>query len=73
MADHLSQPFEKSAMTEEEKRQINKEIKKQIVVFALMIFLTMMSFLAVGADIIPRTFAIPFILTLSSYSICVFS
>jgi cytochrome c oxidase subunit 4 len=65
MADNLSQPFDKSAMTEEEKRQVSKEIRKQIVVFALMIFLTIMSFLAVGADIIPRSFAIPFILLLA--------
>lgn len=65
MADHLSQPFEKSAMTNEEKRQIQKEIKKQIVVFVLMIFLTLLSFLAVGADLIPRSFAIPFILILA--------
>ncbi|MDT8859160.1 cytochrome C oxidase subunit IV family protein [Alkalihalobacillus sp. MEB130] len=65
MADNLSTPFEKSAMTDEEKRQTSKEIRKQIIVFALMIFLTIMSFLAVGADIIPRSFAIPFILLLA--------
>lgn len=65
MADNLSQPFEKSAMTEEEKRQTSKEIRKQIVVFALMIFLTIIAFLAVSADIVPRTFAVPFILILA--------
>ncbi|WP_017727165.1 cytochrome C oxidase subunit IV family protein [Halalkalibacterium ligniniphilum] len=65
MADNLSQPFEKSAMTEEEKRQMKKEIRKQFVVFALMIFLTVISFISVGADIIPRTFAVPFIFLLA--------
>lgn len=65
MADNLSQPFEKSAMTEEEKRQTNKEIRKQIIVFALMIFLTIIAFLAVGADVVPRSFAVPFILILA--------
>ncbi|WP_100373330.1 cytochrome C oxidase subunit IV family protein [Bacillus sp. FJAT-45037] len=65
MADNLSQSFDKSAMTDEEKRQIKKEIRKQIVVFALMIFLTLMSFMAVAADIVPRSFAVPFILILA--------
>ncbi|WP_100404598.1 cytochrome C oxidase subunit IV family protein [Bacillus solitudinis] len=65
MADNLSQPFEKSAMTEEEKRQMKKEIKKQIVVFALMIFLTILAFLAIGSEIVPRSFGVPFVLILA--------
>ncbi len=31
MADHLSKPFEQSAMTDEEKRYIKKESRKQIM------------------------------------------
>ncbi|GAF63940.1 cytochrome caa3 subunit IV [Bacillus sp. TS-2] len=66
MADNLSQSFDKSAMTEEEKRQTKKEIKRQIVVFALMIFLTILAFAAVASDIIPHSFAVPFILILAA-------
>ncbi|WP_096199219.1 cytochrome C oxidase subunit IV family protein [Bacillus sp. FJAT-45350] len=65
MADNLSQSFSKSAMTEEEVMNTNKEIKKQYVAFALMIFLTVIAFLAVGSDMIPGSFAIPFILLLA--------
>ncbi|KYG35208.1 cytochrome o ubiquinol/quinol oxidase subunit IV [Alkalihalobacillus trypoxylicola] len=66
MADNLSQSFDKSAMSEEEKRQTKKEIKRQIVVFALMIFLTILAFAAVASDIIPHSFAVPFILILAA-------
>lgn len=65
MADNLSQSFSKSAMTEEELKKVNKEQKHQIIAFALMIFLTIVSFVAVGTDIIPASFAIPFILLLA--------
>ncbi|BAB06331.1 cytochrome o ubiquinol/quinol oxidase subunit IV [Halalkalibacterium halodurans] len=65
MADNLSQPFEKSAMTQQEKRQASKEIRRQFIVFALMIFLTIIAFLTVAADVVPRTFAIPFVLLLA--------
>ncbi|MDQ0206478.1 cytochrome C oxidase subunit IV family protein [Alkalicoccobacillus murimartini] len=65
MADHLSESFEKSAMTNEEKRSHKAEIRKQIVAFALMIFLTFLAFAAVATDFVPRTLAIPFILILA--------
>lgn len=65
MADHLSQRFEKSAMTNEEKRNHKVELKKQFVAFALMIVLTFLAFAAVATDLIPRTLAIPFILILA--------
>ncbi|MCM2674852.1 cytochrome C oxidase subunit IV family protein [Alkalicoccobacillus plakortidis] len=65
MADHLSESFETSAMTNEEKRSHKAEIKKQIVAFALMIFLTFLAFAAVATDFVPRTLAIPFILILA--------
>ncbi|WP_078554917.1 cytochrome C oxidase subunit IV family protein [Bacillus alkalicellulosilyticus] len=65
MGDNLSQPFSKSAMSEEEKRKTNAEQKKQVISFALMIFLTILAFVAVASDLIPVTFAIPFILILA--------
>ncbi|WP_209125500.1 cytochrome C oxidase subunit IV family protein [Alkalihalobacillus sp. BA299] len=65
MADNLSTPFSKSAMSEEELRKTNEEQKRQIIAFALMIFLTLLAFVAVAADLIPATFAIPFILILA--------
>ncbi|GIN07429.1 cytochrome C oxidase subunit IV family protein [Shouchella clausii] len=63
--DHLSKPFDKSAMTEAEKREMKTEIRNQIVVFVLMLFLTVLAFAAVGADIVPTNFAVPFILILA--------
>lgn len=65
MANNLSKPFSKSALTEQEMHEINKEQKKQIIAFALMIFMTLIAFGAVGSDLISRTFAIPFILVLA--------
>ncbi|MBU8907152.1 cytochrome C oxidase subunit IV family protein [Desertibacillus haloalkaliphilus] len=65
MADNLSQPFSKSAMTEEEKVQFQREKKQQVVAFVLMIFLTLLAFLAVAADFLPVMFVIPFILLLA--------
>lgn len=65
MADNLTQSFEKSAMSEEELRQTNNEIRKQIIVFILCLFLTIAAFLAVSTEIIPSTFGIPFIILLA--------
>jgi cytochrome c oxidase subunit 4 len=65
MADNLSQSFNKSAMTQEELQKTNDEQKKQIVAFALMIFLTIIAFIAIGTDIVPATFAVPFVLLLA--------
>lgn len=65
MADNLSKRFDKSAMSEEELYKTNKEQKKQIIAFALMIFLTILAFIAIGTDIVPNSFAIPFILILA--------
>lgn len=64
MADNLSKPFAKSALTEEEMRENKQEQKKQIIAFSLMIFLTLIAFGAVASDVVSRTFAIPFILIL---------
>lgn len=65
MADNLSKSFDKSAMTEHEVIKVNKEKKQQIIAFALMIFLTVIAFMAVGSELIPRSFAIPFVLLLA--------
>ncbi|MBM7837523.1 cytochrome c oxidase subunit 4 [Alkalihalobacillus xiaoxiensis] len=63
--DQLSKPFEKSAMTEAEKRDMKKDIKKQMVVFVLLLFLTVLAFAAVASDAVPNNFAVPFILILA--------
>ncbi|AIC94951.1 MULTISPECIES: cytochrome C oxidase subunit IV family protein [Shouchella] len=63
--DHLSKPFEKSSLTEAEKREMKRDIKKQFVVFILLLFLTVLAFVAVGADLVPNNFAVPFILILA--------
>lgn len=65
MGDNLSQSFSKSAMTQEELKKTNDDQKKQIIAFALMIFLTIIAFIAIGTDIVPSSFAIPFILILA--------
>ncbi|WP_054708879.1 cytochrome C oxidase subunit IV family protein [Bacillus sp. JCM 19041] len=63
--DHLSKPFDKSAMTAEEKRDMKKDIRKQIVIFVLLLFLTVLAFAAVAAEAVPNSFAVPFILILA--------
>ncbi|WP_059104996.1 cytochrome C oxidase subunit IV family protein [Shouchella shacheensis] len=63
--EHLSTPFKKSAMSEMEKRDMKKEIRSQIVVFVLLLFLTVLSFAAVGTDVVTHSFAVPFILILA--------
>lgn len=65
MADNLSQPFTKSSLSNEQLRHTNHEIKKQIVVFALCLFMTVIAFLAVATEVIPGSFGIPFILILA--------
>lgn len=65
MADNLGQSFSKSAMTEEELQATNKDQKHQVIAFAFMIFLTVVAFIAIGTDIVPSSFAIPFILLLA--------
>lgn len=65
MFKHLTEPFENHSMSDVELEQTNAEIKHQIALFALMIFLTAIAFLAIGADVVPSTFAIPFILILA--------
>ena len=65
MADNLTRSFEKSAMTEEERRHTDLEIRKQIIVFLLCLFLTIAAFLAVSTDVIPSTFGISFIILLA--------
>lgn len=47
------------------KLKSKEEMKKQWVAFALSIFLTVVAFIAIGAEAIPNTFAVPFILVLA--------
>lgn len=48
-----------------EKRKLNREMKHQIITFALMIFFTVMAFISVASDVIPGSFALPFIVALA--------
>ncbi|AXF55504.1 cytochrome C oxidase subunit IV family protein [Salicibibacter kimchii] len=65
MAENLNQPFEESAMNKEEKRKLNREQRIQVIAFAFMIGITILAFLAVGAEGIPTIFTTPFILLLA--------
>ncbi|MBB6449420.1 cytochrome c oxidase subunit 4 [Geomicrobium halophilum] len=65
MAEDMEQPFEKSSMSNEEKRKINREQRVQMIAFAVMIGLTLLAFIAAGSDMLPGTFTIPFILLLA--------
>ena len=65
MAEHLDQSFEESAMNKEEKRKINREQRTQVIAFAFMIGLTILAFLAVGAEALPPVFTTLFILFLA--------
>lgn len=65
MSDQLGQPFSKSAMTEEELKQTNRDQKHQVIAFVFMIFLTIIAFVTIGTGIAPSSFAIPFILILA--------
>ncbi|QQK76764.1 cytochrome C oxidase subunit IV family protein [Salicibibacter cibarius] len=65
MAENLDQPFKESAMNSEERRKINREQRTQVIAFAFMIGITILAFLAVGAEGIPNAFTVPFILLLA--------
>ncbi|ADU30894.1 cytochrome C oxidase subunit IV family protein [Evansella cellulosilytica] len=47
------------------KRKLKYEMRKQLISFVFMIFLTSMAFISIASDAIPATFAIPFILLLA--------
>ncbi|MDA3131043.1 cytochrome C oxidase subunit IV family protein [Aliibacillus thermotolerans] len=64
MAEELSKPFDKSAMTLQERAEHSKETRIQIISFAFMIGLTVLSFLAVGTEVLATGFVVPFILLL---------
>lgn len=55
--------------TKNTKRKLKKEMRTQLVSFALMIFITSMAFLAIGSDAVPNGFAIPFILILAGIQV----
>ncbi|GAK07664.1 cytochrome C oxidase subunit IV family protein [Geomicrobium sp. JCM 19038] len=65
MADHLSEPFKKSAMTNEEIMKTQREMRIQFIAFAFMIALTFLAFIAVGAEVAPPGFVISFIIFLA--------
>ena len=56
---------ELKAQYEYRKRKSAEGMKNQFISFILMIFLTLVAFLAVGYDGFPRTFVIPIILLLA--------
>ncbi|WP_240375069.1 cytochrome C oxidase subunit IV family protein [Bacillus piscicola] len=66
MSDEMSKPFPKSAMTEDERYELKRETRIQVISFAFMIGLTIMSFLSVSTETIVTGFAIPFILLLGA-------
>ncbi|PSL50824.1 cytochrome c oxidase subunit 4 [Salsuginibacillus halophilus] len=65
MGENLSQPFEKSAMSKDERIQLEREKRIQITAFAFMISLTLLAFIATGSEIIPAVFTVPFIVGLA--------
>ncbi|WP_018921398.1 cytochrome C oxidase subunit IV family protein [Salsuginibacillus kocurii] len=65
MGENLSQPFTDSAMSKDEKIQMEQEKRVQITAFAFMIFITILAFIAVASEAIPYGFAVPFILLLA--------
>lgn len=46
------------------KQKNNEDMKLQFITFALMIFFTVIAFIAIGAELFSPTFAVPFILLL---------
>ncbi|SFE42103.1 cytochrome C oxidase subunit IV family protein [Alteribacillus iranensis] len=66
MSDELSKPFPKSAMTENERYELGRETRIQVVSFAFMIMLTIISFISVATETIPSGFVVPFILLLGT-------
>lgn len=55
-----------SSQSIEFRKQRNKDdMKQQVIVFAMMIFFTMLSFSAVALDVITAQFTAPFILVLA--------
>lgn len=52
-------------LTTRQKMKLEQEMKHQVISFTLMIFLTALAFISVASDVIPASFAIPFILLLA--------
>lgn len=55
----------KIELSAKDKLKLDREMKHQIITFVLMIFFTALAFLAIASDLIPASFALPFILILA--------
>ncbi|WP_428908768.1 cytochrome c oxidase subunit IVB [Niallia sp. Krafla_26] len=65
MGNHNTNSVNPSAKVEYRLKKNAEEMKHQVITFGLMIFLTLMSFLAVAYDGFSNWFTIPFILLLA--------
>jgi cytochrome c oxidase subunit 4 len=45
--------------------KLDREMRHQIISFSMMIFFTILAFISISSDIIPGSFALPFILILA--------
>ncbi|MFN7250978.1 MAG: cytochrome C oxidase subunit IV family protein [Anaerobacillus sp.] len=65
MEPNLNRNEPQIKLSTKEKLKLDRELRHQIVTFALMIFFTALAFLSVASDLIPASFALPFILILA--------
>ncbi|OIJ09770.1 cytochrome-c oxidase [Anaerobacillus arseniciselenatis] len=52
-------------LSKKEKIKLEREMRHQIITFVVMIFFTALAFMSVASDLIPASFAVPFILILA--------
>ncbi|WP_261179336.1 hypothetical protein [Anaerobacillus sp. CMMVII] len=69
MGSNLNSNEPQIKLSTSEKLKLEREMKHQIITFALMIFFTALAFLAIASDIIPASFAVPFILILAAVQV----
>lgn len=50
-------------------RKLKKETRTQLIAFVFMIFMTSLAFVSIGSEVVPNSFAIPFILTLAALQV----
>ncbi|WNF35588.1 cytochrome C oxidase subunit IV family protein [Bacillaceae bacterium IKA-2] len=65
MAPDLNTNEPQINLSTKEKLKLDREMKHQIITFALMIFLTVIAFVSVSSDVIPGSFTLPFIVVLA--------
>ncbi len=69
MEPNLNTNQPKVNLSQKEKIKLEREMRHQIITFVVMIFFTVLAFISVASDLIPASFAVPFILILAAVQV----